>query len=74
METADRWGCFDGSDSHPVPADPNNLMAAEKQDIKFWDREDRISRDLLNKRLPDATVLEVRQYPTAKERWAVVKR
>ena len=74
METADRWEYFDGSEPHPVPADPNNPTEAEKQEMKHWDRQDRIAWNLLNKRLPDAMMLEVRQYPSAKERWDVVKR
>jgi len=72
METACRWGHFDGSEPRPVPKDINNPTDTEKQEAKNWDREDQIARNLLNKRLPDTTMLEVRQYKTAKERWHVV--
>jgi hypothetical protein len=42
-------------------------MEAEKQETKHWDRQDRIAQNLLNKQLPDMMMLEVRQYPSAKE-------
>jgi hypothetical protein len=49
METADHWEHFNGSELHPVPADPNNPMEAEKQEMKHWDRQDKIAQNLLNK-------------------------
>jgi len=72
METACRWGHFDDSEPCPIPKDISNPTDTEKQEAKNWDREDQIARNLLNKRLPDATMLEVRQYKTAKERWHIV--
>ena len=72
METACQWGHFDGSKPWPVPKDIDNPMDTEKQEAKNWDCEDQIVWNLLNKWLPDATMLEVRQYKTAKERWHVV--
>jgi len=47
-------------------------MDTKKEAAKSWDCEDQITWNLLNKQLPDATMLEVRQYKTAKERWHVV--
>jgi len=72
METACRWGHFDDSKPCPIPKDISNPTDTEKQEAKNWDREDQIARNLLNKRLPDATMLEVRQYRTAKEWWHVI--
>jgi len=72
METACRWGHFDGSEPCPVPKDIANLTDTEIEAARHWDRNDQIARNLLNKRLPDATMLEVRQYKTAKERWHIV--
>jgi len=72
METACWWGHFDGSEPWPVPKDINNLMDTEKQEAKNWDHKDQIAWNLLNKRLPDATMLEVRQYKTAKEQWHII--
>jgi hypothetical protein len=34
METTDRWEHFDGSEPCPIPADLNNPMEAEKQEMK----------------------------------------
>jgi len=72
METACRWGHFDGSEPCPVPKDITNPMDTEIEAARHWDRDDQIARNLLNKWLPDVTMLEVRQYKTAKERWHVV--
>ena len=73
METACQWGHFDGSKPRPVPKDANNLTDAKKQEAVHWDCKDQIAWNLLNKRLPDVTMLEVRCYKTAKERWDIVK-
>ena len=73
METACRWSHFDGSKPRPVPKDIDNPLDTEKQEAAHWDRKDQIAWNLLNKRLPDATMLEVRRYKTAKERWDIVK-
>jgi len=72
METACQWGHFDGSKPWPVPKDIDNPTDTEKQEVKNWDHEDQIVWNLLNKRLLDATMLEVRQYKTAKEWWHIV--
>jgi len=72
METTCWWGHFDSSKLRPVPKDINNPTDTKKQEVKNWDREDQIMWNLLNKRLPDVTMLEVRQYKTAKERWHVI--
>jgi len=72
METACQWGHFDDSEPRPIPKDISNPTDTEKQKAKNWDCEDQIARNLLNKRLPDVTMLEVRQYKTAKEWWHVV--
>ena len=73
METYLRWGHFDGSEPRPVPKDSDNPTTMEVQARKQWDREDQIARNLLNKRLPDRLIFEVRKYPTAEERWHIVK-
>jgi len=73
METTDRWDHFDGSEPRPVPVDSDHPTTAETQELKCWDRKDRIACNLLNKRLPNETMLEVQQYQTAKERWDIVK-
>ena len=41
--------------------------------MAHWDRKDQIAQNLLNKRLLDVTMLEVRRYKTTKERWDIVK-
>jgi len=73
METACWWSHFDSSEPHPVPKDIDNPLDAEKQEVAHWNREDQIAQNLLNKQLPDATMLEVRHYKTTKERWDIVK-
>jgi len=72
METACRWGHFDGSEPCPVPKDIANPTDMEIEAARHWDRDNQIAWNLLNKQLPDTTMLEVRQYKTAKERWHVV--
>jgi len=72
IETACRWGHFDGSEPCPVPKDIANLTDTEIEAARHWDCDDQIMQNLLNKQLPDTTMLEVRQYKTAKEWWHVV--
>jgi len=72
METACGWGHFDGSEPCPVPKDIANPTDTEIEAARYWDCDNQIARNLLNKWLPDTTMLEVRQYKTAKEWWHVV--
>jgi len=72
METACWWGHFDGSEPCPVSKDIANPMDTEIEAVRHWDHDNQIAWNLLNKQLPDVTMLEVRQYKTAKERWHVV--
>ena len=59
METTDQWDHFDGSEPRPIPVDSDHPTTAETQELKRWDCEDQIARNLLNKHLPDETMLEV---------------
>jgi len=73
METTDQWDHFNSSEPCPVPVDSDYPTTTETQELKHWDHMDQIACNLLNKCLPNETMLEVQQYPTVKERWDVVK-
>jgi len=72
MMLAGRWGYLDGSDTRPVPKDPDNPMDTEKSDGRQWVRDDTIAQCLLSQRLPDELAMDMEKYPTVKEQWDVI--
>ena len=46
MMLAGRWGYFDGSDTRPVPKDPDHPTDAKKLECKQWDRNNTIAVSL----------------------------
>jgi hypothetical protein len=69
MDAADRWGHFDGTEPRPGAANPKALTTDELAAQKRWDREDKISRNLLLQRLHDTTAMRLKPLSTARERW-----
>jgi hypothetical protein len=69
MIATQRWGYLDGSIARPVPADPQNPTADEKEAMHKWDTVDGTAQFLLQQRLLDTTALTIDQHPTAALQW-----
>ena len=73
MEANQRWGHFDGTASHPAPADAAKPTPDEVKAGAAWDQDENIARYLLSQRLPDSTAVQLKSLTTAKEHWTKVK-
>jgi gag-polypeptide of LTR copia-type len=73
MDATDCWGHFDGTDTHPVPADAAKPTSDEKEVMKSWDKEDKLMHQLLTQQLPDKVSMEVQDLKTVKVQWDAVK-
>ena len=73
MDLASRWDFFDGTETRPIPNDPDKPTDTEKLEGKHWDREDRIAQSLLSQRLPIDIAMDLADHPTAKKQWEALK-
>jgi hypothetical protein len=64
-----RWGYFNGTTLRPTPRDPARPAANEIEAMDEWEHEDATAQYLLSVRLPDAFMLCIDDYPTAKAQW-----
>jgi gag-polypeptide of LTR copia-type len=69
MDTADRWGHFDGTEPHPGTANTKAPTTKELATQRCWDHEDKIGHNLLLQRLHDTTAMCLKPLSTARERW-----
>ena len=53
MQTAQRWGHFNGTTPRPVPKDAEGPTQGESEEMEAWDYEDVVACYLLSLRLPD---------------------
>jgi len=72
IEAKEFWEHFDGTVSHPVPADVAAPTTTEVAAIAQWDKDERSAKSLLTQKLPDSTVVMVHGKKTVKERWDAV--
>ncbi|KAJ8501985.1 hypothetical protein ONZ45_g11958 [Pleurotus djamor] len=51
--------------------DPLDAEAAAAAVVR-WDKDEKAAKQLLNQKIPDSTLMLIRQYPTVRERWAAI--
>ena len=73
MEANQKWGHFDGSTAHPVPADPSKPTDDEKKAMAAWDLDETISHYMLSQQLPNSTAVHLKAITSVKDRWDKVK-
>jgi hypothetical protein len=68
------WSHFDGSSIKPVPVNAATPTPEEIEAASKWDSLEFKARSLLNQRVPEGVVMQLRKLATNSERWAAVKR
>lgn len=74
VEAKDLWKQFDGSTPQPVAATTSPLTETETAANALWRKHESQAKNLLTQRIPDSTVLRIRNITTVHAMWTEIVR
>ncbi|KAF8835580.1 hypothetical protein BDN67DRAFT_867287, partial [Paxillus ammoniavirescens] len=74
VEAKDLWKQFDGSMPQPVAATTSPLTETETAANALWRKHESQAKNLLTQRIPNSTVLRIRNITTVHAMWTEIVR